>query len=184
MISLAPLKAIPAPYAQEQLSVAYVSAICAQAGLNILKASWDDGVDMHVGTTKSLKPAIPRNFFLAVQLKSTCHFTVVNGVLRYFLSRKAYIDLSETSVCPQYLFLYVIPHSRLKWVSSQPIVNDVKSAYITMRHCAFYLRFPQNPPRQPRRSGLTVSIPFANRLTAASLRHLYLREADALRSTR
>lgn len=46
------LKAIPEPTAKEWVSVAYLEAIAAQAGLNSKRPRWDSGIDIEVGSDK------------------------------------------------------------------------------------------------------------------------------------
>lgn len=168
MEPLAALKGIPEATAKEWVSLAYMQGICAQAGLNIGCSKWDDGVDMEIGSTKPVHPGIRyRNFKLIVQLKSTQNWRIKNGEVGYFLKGENYRQLRDPSTLPQYLVLYTMPCSRSRWI----IREECCSCFL---HAAFFLDMEGHPEIRPDATGKTVRVPVANRLTAASLRRLYI----------
>ena len=117
------VKAIPQTTAQEWISVAYVEAIAAQAGLNIKDCRWDDGVDMDIGSNKKL-PGFPniRNLYLVLQLKSTMDWEVKNDHIHFALKASNYTMLRDpASYLPQYLVLYTMPMSRIQWIRHENI---------------------------------------------------------------
>lgn len=174
-----PLYGIPENKAKEWVSLSYLEAITAQVGLNISNTKWDDGLDMHIGSTKPLVPNFNcRNFWLALQVKSTADWAISNGKIPFFLKQSNYDQLRASSLMPQFLILYTFPQhrdGRSSWVYQAP-------EHVEFRSRAFYLDLTNQPPLSARsngrrRVGRTVHVPVASRLTAVSLRNLYVNYA-------
>jgi hypothetical protein len=178
----APLAAIPANIAKEWVSVAYVTAIAAQVGLNITTTKWDDGVDLTLGSTKPVVAGFElQNLWISLQMKSTENWEIEDNHIRYFLKQSNYDKLRARSVSRQFLVLYTLPkdQSRARWILQKP-------EHVEFSSRAFYLDLLNQPElavkaNGRRRCGKTLRIPIANRLTACSLHKLY---ADAAEWTR
>lgn len=174
-----PLSAIPTNIAKEWVSVAYVTGIAAQVGLNITKSVWDDGIDMTLGSTKPVVTGFDcRNLWISLQLKATENWEIDNGHLRFFLKQSNYEQLRARSLTRQFLVVYTLPkdRSRSRWILQ-------KSEHVEFSSRAFYLDLLNAPQltvkaNGRRRCGKTVRIPVANRLTACSLHKLYLDAAE------
>jgi hypothetical protein len=170
------LKAIPEATAKEWVSVAYVEAITAQAGLNVKTCRWDDGIDIEVGSNKPLfgNHRFP-NLYLSLQLKATENWEVdQDGSIKFRLKASNYDLLRQDTYFPRYLVLYTLPHSRAHWIVQRPELVEFRS-------CAFFANLVGSPelrvaPDGRRRASRSVKVPTANRFTAASLLRLY-REA-------
>jgi len=165
--------AIPENAAKEWVSLAYVKAIAAQAGLNINSWSWDDGVDICIGASKTL-PGFPEFFNLDVslQLKATCNWKIKNGAISFPLNASNYDKLrDERTASPQYLVLYTLPPSRTRWIVGEEGSNRFS-------HNAYYISLLNSPALQPRSNGRprktkSVKVPAVNKLNAGSLLRLY-----------
>lgn len=167
--------AIPEAQAKEWVSLAYLQAICAQAGLNMSDCAWDDGIDLYIGASKACNLGNIRNQRIALQLKSTTRWRVQGTAVSYQLDVKAYNDLRAQSTCDQYLVLYTLPQQRAMWI-------EHASDHTRLSHTAFYLSLTGRPAVAARHR-TTVTIPLANQLTAASLRQLYEKEIESWRNS-
>lgn len=157
---------------QEWVSIAFVRALCAQAGLNIAAWDWDDGLDLTVGSAKKGYAGVAiRNVKFHLQLKSTSDWTCNNGKIAFRLRKVKYNQLADVSVDPQHLVLYTLPPTRRRWIESR-LENAV------LNHCAYFFTFSgmkQLPVADPEEK-TTIHVATANRLTASELIRLY-REA-------
>lgn len=176
---------IPPAKAQEFVSVAYVRAIVAQAGLNTKTYDWDDGLDLDVG---SKKPAPDGrrypNVWVNLQIKSTSRWRYKDDSLEFWLDRDAYDDLrSVLSPTNQYLVLYTMHHARCSWITHGRIDP---SSPTTFSWQAYYLKLTGLPEIKPfkngrPRAGKTLRIPIANRFTAAAARRMYFDAVERAR---
>lgn len=166
--------AVPQTIAKEWVSVAYVQAIAAQIGLNLKAARWDNGIDLELG---SLHPVATdfqwQNLWICLQLKATANWEIRDGQISFFLEQKNYDCLRQRSISRQFLVLYTMngDGARSMWLRHH-------AEYTQLAGRAYYLDLLNAPPLAPRangrsRTGRTIRIPVANRLTAASLRGLY-----------
>lgn len=159
--------------------MAYVRAITAQAGLNIKSPEWDDGIDLEIGSTKPASNNIKhRNIWISLQLKSSACWKLKNGHIHYFLKKSNYDQLRAESMSDQFLVLYTLPRDpgRFSWITQEP-------DHAAFRSRAFYLSLQDMPDIKSKsngreRSGKTIKIPIENRLTAASLRNIYLKSVS------
>lgn len=166
------------------MSLAYVEAIAAQAGLNIKDCRWDDGVDLDVGSNKPIEglPYI-RNLYLVLQLKSTTRWRIFDNHVHYNLKAPNYEKLRDPFTHqPQFLILYTMPLDRIQWVEH----GDGLS---TFRDTAYYLSLKDMPALQPGRKGKArstqlVRIPITQRLTAGALLDLYKVECERIAEAR
>src|SRR5437764_1157825 len=123
---------IPKNMAQEWVSIAFVRALCAQAGLNISSWEWDDGLDLTVGSAKKGYAGIKiRNVKFHLQLKSTADWEAKNGKIAFRLKTLKYNQLADISVDPQHLILYTLPPVRHRWV-------ETKTDNYVLNHCAYF----------------------------------------------
>lgn len=110
--------AIPETHAKESVSLAYLAAIIAQAGLNVRTWNWDDGIDLEIGSSKHIDGLCLPTLALPFQVKSTEDWKVSNGLIAYRLKLAAYERLRATGqMYPQYLVLYTLPRDREQWVT-------------------------------------------------------------------
>ena len=109
---------------KEDISISYISALCASAGISYDIIRHDDD-----STDGILKKQIFRedgcryNAELRVQLKctsSTSQYTDNGNTITYRLKAKNYNDLCSLSTTPIILGLLVLPEDRNEWVKWSP----------------------------------------------------------------
>lgn len=146
--------------------------MAAQAGLNLQTPNWDDGVDLQIGSTKPAVPSVTaRNVWFSVQLKATQNWEIRSGGIAFFVDRETHEHLRLPSVSPQYLILYTMPISRLRWIT----YHDDHSRF---SHRFFYVSLANEPPigtskRGLLRTGKTIYVPASQIVTAGTLLRLY-----------
>ena len=115
---------------KEQLSIAYISAVCAKAGVLFNTSKNDeDSMDATLSLNLILDDGSTYSSRIAVQLKSTSSLTQYsedNNHIRYKLAVKNYNDLCRRSSFPQFLFLLILPEDEglwLKWSEEELILR-------------------------------------------------------------
>lgn len=168
-------KAIPYTAAKEWISLSYVRAIVAQAGLNARVMDWDDGIDLEVGSNKHSIKMGPHKIkinWVPLQVKSTTKWQYSNGRIEYKLKTTNYDKLREKGIFPsQYLVLYCLPDHRRKWVTHCPNAAHLHSkAYFI--DLAGYAEAPLTRTGN-RPEHVKISIPTNNTLNASAILHMY-----------
>lgn len=170
------LNAIPTPTAKEWVSVAFLEAVAAQAGLNTKRPRWDTGIDIEVGSDRPIfgNRKFP-NLYISLQLKATENWEVVDDKIGFRVDAATYDRLRDSErIWPIYLVLYTLPHSRAHWIVS-------KSECTEFRNKAYFVSLKGLPelrtkPNGERRQSRKIEVPVSNCVSAASLLNLY-REA-------
>lgn len=163
---------IPDKIGKEWVSRHCLQAMAAQAGLNLQTPEWDDGVDLQIGSTKPAVPSVTaRNVWFSVQLKATQNWEIQSEGIAFFVDRQTHEHLRLPSVSPQYLILYTMPISRLRWIT----YHDNHSRF---SHRFFYVSLANEPPigtskRGVLRAGKTIYVPASQIVTAGTLLRLY-----------
>ncbi len=175
MIEVQRLNAIPVAIGKEWMSLAYMQAICAQAGLNINKSVFDNGIDLEVGSNRAIGNLHIRNAYLSIQLKATENWEVDGeGCIIYDLPVKNYNQLrSNVSITHQYLVLFTMPSKTDSWVQYQ-FEDENHEHVIELRHMAYYLSL-KGMPQKSNIASVRVKIPSINRLTTKKLLEMYKR---------
>ncbi|MFN0134650.1 MAG: DUF4365 domain-containing protein [Phycisphaerae bacterium] len=163
---------IPESHAKEALSVAYVHAVIAQAGLNVKHWKWDDGIDLEIGSSKPVAGKTLPTFGLPVQIKSTQNWRRTDSYVYVKLRAKNYEQLRQHySLCPQYLVVYLLPRARSRWICYRGECSEF--------HCgAYYMDLAGQPALGAAKDGatrtsITIGIPVSNRFTSRDLRRLF-----------
>ncbi|MGD9690401.1 MAG: DUF4365 domain-containing protein [Phycisphaerales bacterium] len=175
------LKAIPEPTAKEWVSVAYLEAVAAQAGLNTKRPRWDSGIDIEVGSDRSMFGNLRfPNLYISFQLKSTENWEVADGSIDFRVDAATYDRLRDNDrIWPIYLVLYTLPHSRAHWIVSKPECAE-------FRNRAYFVSLKGLPELRARADGKrrgsrTIRVPATNHLSAASLLRLYREACEVAR---
>ncbi|MDD5327956.1 MAG: DUF4365 domain-containing protein [Phycisphaerae bacterium] len=178
MVEFQRLEGIPETTGKEWMSLAYLRAICAQAGLNIRDWKFDNGIDLNVGSSKPIGSNGIANVFLALQLKATERWKVEgDGHIKYDLPIKNYNQLRRESLCPQYLVLFALPSGVGNWIKYQ--FEHINHEHVVeMRHMAYYLSLLGQPAVENTET-IRIDIPVKNKLTAEVLINLYQAFAKA-----
>lgn len=124
---------ITVQHQKESLGQAYVRAVVAKAGFNIAVSEHDYGVD---GLIKDVADRGGRyfetGFGINFQLKSSVDVVFEDGFVVYDLESKNYNDLVyETTMLPNILVLFVLPHDEQLWL-------NVDREHLSIRHCAWW----------------------------------------------
>ena len=105
---------------KEELSICYISAIAANAGIDYETLRHDDdSTDGMIKKWIDLPNAEPIHSLLSVQLKSTSSesmYTEDAKEIRYSLKVKNYNDLRQRSTTPIILCLLILPSERQEWL--------------------------------------------------------------------
>jgi hypothetical protein len=166
------LNGIPENIGKEWMSLAYLRAICAQVGLNMSRAEFDNGIDWYIGSIPSLNGESLANSFLAIQLKATQNWQVEDGgFFKYNLPIKNYNLLRTESRSPQYLVVFTLPSNLESWIKYQWESVDHEHI-IELRHMAYYLNL-RGLPATDNQESITIQIPVSNKLTSQVLGQLY-----------
>jgi hypothetical protein len=150
----------------EGLSRAYLQAVAAQAGVNVLFQLFDYGtdvslraVDVRDGQYEDAGEAID------VQLRSTTRAIVRDDAIAYDLDVRTYEYLRRSPVSgPRILVLLVMPEAEGEWL----VQNE---AELRLRRCAYWLSLRGADPSSAA-SSVRVSIARANVFDATALTQL------------
>jgi hypothetical protein len=175
-------KAIPDSTAKEWLSVAYVEAIAAQAGLNISNLRWDDGIDLELKSNKGglfLDNYRIQANVVRLQIKATTDWELRGNQIQFRLRNKNLQDLSEKTWPPIYLVLDTMPDRRFEWIQH----DDDCTRFMSRAFFLDLVASPQalsgdEPPPDGKRK---ISVPCSNLLTAGVMRQLFKNSAEYLR---
>ncbi|MBT9588267.1 DUF4365 domain-containing protein [bacterium] len=151
---------------KEALSIAYVEAISARAGVNIAFAARHD-----YGIDGSFRPVVivgnqrcETGHHLNFQLKATTRWTVEGDHVLYPMEVRTYNHLvriaSELGACPTVLLLLCLPDGPDNWLSHS-------SDQLILRRCCYYLRLQGSESSNT--DNVTVRIPTHQHLSPESL---------------
>ena len=143
----------------EQLSIAYVRAVAAQAGWKFCEIEPDtDSVD---GILMSDIGSCPRIEF---QLKSTARDIMRDDGLHFPLPIKNYKDLRKETDVPRILIVMWMPKNEADRL------NQTRNE-LCMRHCCYWVSLEGMPEKQNKTS-VTVFVPVGNVFDAAQLNNM------------
>lgn len=145
---------------KEKFSVAYITAVVAVAGFELLAGTDVQSDDFQIASDQRDREgefAFPR---FEVQLKCTSQQRWRDGALAFRLSRKNYDDLRQKSILPRLLVVVVVPDDRAQWLEQD-------THRLVMRHCAYWVSLHGQPPITG--ASTTVKVPAANLFTVAAL---------------
>ena len=152
--------------AKENLSVAYVKAMCAAACVNFSTVDTDNESNdiTLVGQNFNGKWKRPR---LIVQLKTTSKLSYVdhdNQQLHYPLSIKNYNDLRETDDLPKILVVLLCPENNSEWVHWSALGTKI-------RFSAYWVDLA-GKQAVPNKSTVTVQIPLEQEFNSITILEL------------
>lgn len=174
------LSGIPEKIGKEWISLAYLRAICAQAGLNIFELKFDNGIDLDVGSSKPINKVCSANTFISLQLKATKNWAVdSNDNIKYDIPIKNYNQLRVESVQAQYLILFTLPPEQNDWIKYQ-FEHDHEHV-VEVRHMAYYHSL-KGLPKVSNNTKVRIHIPSKNKLTSLALRDLFIKHSTEIHS--
>lgn len=145
---------------EEELSLAYVSAIAAMAGYTTAAPNKDrNGIDIEINAGGDMFPA------LNLQLKATINLgNPICGTYRYALKVKNYQKLIAPAQTPRLLVVLALPQDQMQWLS-------VSAKELVLRRCAYWLNL-RGDPETANKCSITVSIPEDHIFDVETLREL------------
>jgi hypothetical protein len=181
--ALQPAMGLTENNAKEAISIAFLRAVAAQAGLNVRQTGeYDDGLDWDVGSIRRPFQDLPcaPNTWISFQLKATADWALTENGISFWLDRDIYDLLRDECATPVYLLVYTLPLVRDEWINF--CLRDggavMTNHYCELNHTGFFLDLrgagpvPDNDDGMPQ-TGVTVHLPLANRVTARTLLGLY-----------
>ena len=140
----------------EQLSLAYIRAVAADAGYQVSRPEPDvDSVDGVLLASFGHRPRID------FQAKATAQPVLRNGVIHFALPVKNYDDLRADTRTPRILIVMLMPGDATAWLTQ----NDRE---LCLRRCCYWASLAGRPS-VPNTSSVTVQIPTANMFNRAQL---------------
>ena len=121
---------------QEDLSIAYISAVAAKAGYNCGPPGGHDyGIDVEIRTVETNgNRRIATGFILDIQAKASHNFELSDDGrwVIYDLNVNTYNMLVEKRHTPSILILYCMPPNEDEWVS-------IYEEYTTLKRCGYWV---------------------------------------------
>ena len=145
---------LPDTEIEEELSTAYVKAVCSHAGFIWQDYPRDHGIDGAIQDTASFNGMSRANGYnIEVQVKATTNYTEENGEIVYQLENKTYNDLAEKNVgTERILVLLCLPKLKKEWMT-----QDVDSLII--KKCAYWHYLKGETKKDKLKSKSTIKIP-------------------------
>lgn len=161
---------------KEDLSLAYVQAICAKAGMSLNIRSRDYGIDgtiYDIYYSKHLNTYRESGFALDFQLKSTVTAIINDDEVIYDLEVKNYRDLIETNMGhSRILILYVLPRNEEEWITFSKEETILKG-------CAYWCSL-KGKEDVANTKKIRIRISNKQRLTVDELKHLMELEKEGI----
>ena len=149
----------------EEFSLAYISAVAAQAGYQVTRPKVDlDSVDGVLMASFGRRPRIE------FQAKATARDMLRADSLHFPLPVKNYNELRADTRTPRILIVVLVPQEKDQWVKQT-------TDELCLRHCGYWLSL-EGSPAVPNTSSVSVAIPTTNIFDGAQLGDLMTR-ADA-----
>lgn len=136
---------------QERLSLAYITAVAARAGCQIIESKVDrNGIDA------TIRPIAGAPVQIDIQLKAVSSNIRINGgaTLSFQLDTPTHDKLRRTDAqAPQLLVVYEMPAAQDLWLGVQPTMT-------TLQHAAYWIDLRGKPPVTT--ASTAVHLPAAN----------------------
>lgn len=159
----------------EQMSYAYISALCARNGFSFVKPTPDnDGVDLIIqckgkpdpgcrGTSPSLHAQLKASYANVIPQE--------DGGIKYRLEAKNYnILVDESRITPIILIVLWMEQDENDWL-------ECTKNYLKLTKCAFWVSLKGLPPTE-NAGTKTITIPSDNWLTCDSLKELMIKACN------
>ena len=131
---------------KERFSLAYINAVAARAGFEVLETQVDiDGIDGLIRSTVGRRPQID------FQAKSTSQNVLLDDKLVFPLSRKNYDELRAETVNPRILIVVLLPEKESDWLL-------VEESGLLMRRCGYWISL-RDAPASENTTTVTINLP-------------------------
>lgn len=161
----------------EDMSVAFVQALCAANGYSISKCNHDnDGWDLSIECKgKPAEDSIMYSPAIQVQLKSSYSKIRENedGSISYSLEVKNYKTLIENNrMIPQILVVFYMPQEEEHWIEQTP-------DWLKIKKCAFWISL-RGLTDTDNKESITITLPSDHLLTKDTLKDIMVRTSKQL----
>lgn len=167
MLSAPSIMAIPTTHQQERLSLAYVQAVVANAGAQLLEPTGHEyGIDAYIQGVRRLPNGKfhPTGFMVMAQIKSTITSTIREDVIVYDMEAEAYNKIATMEGPTDcVLILCCLPRDSAEWL----VANEDQ---LILKRCCYWMRIPKAPTTKS--DSKRVFIPRTQTLTAEAVRRL------------
>jgi Domain of unknown function (DUF4365) len=162
---------LPRNVRQEMLSLAYVRAVAARAGVQCVLPELDFGFDLYLrGLERDGHGVRDSGPQIDVQIKSTSQADLRENEIAFDLEVRAYHLLRPLqSGRPRFFILMLLPDDEQLWLNQT-------EEQLVLRKCAYWLSLRGAPATRSKRS-VRVLIPRANLFDAAALQQ-WMAEAN------
>lgn len=144
---------------KERLSLAYINAVAAHAGYQVVETKIDKGsIDGQFSSDDGFCPRID------FQAKATSLDIIRGDNIHFPLTVKNYDDLRANVMLPRLLIVVLLPSSAEDWLAHS-------EDELRVRRCGYWLSLA-GQPQKPNVRSVTVSIPRSQVLDTAQLRAL------------
>ncbi len=156
-------------HTQEDLSLAYISAVAAKAGYNCGRPSGHDyGIDLEIGDVAQIgQRRVDLGYRLHIQAKASRNFIISDDdkCILYDLKIAAYnMLILEDRGTPAILVLYCMPSDEDDWLS-------VYEEYTILKHCGYWISL-RWMPASTNKETQRIEIPKGQMFTDSSLKSL------------
>jgi hypothetical protein len=156
-------------HCQEDLCLAYISAVAAKAGFNCGRPSGHDyGIDVEISYVVQVgNKRVNLGHNLHIQAKASQNFrtSVEENCIVYDLDVEAYnMLILENRGTPAILVLYCMPTDENEWVS-------VDEQYTTLKHCGYWISLRGRDASTNNRTQ-SIKIPKVQMFTESSLKDI------------
>lgn len=153
---------------KQELSISYMKAISASAGMTCEIRGIDYGIDgsIHDIVYDARRRAYrDSSFGIDFQLKSTVNAHLKNDTFLYDLESKNYLDLINMNVGrSRILILYVLPRDKMQWV-------EVSHTETIIKKCAYWCSL-RGLPEVENTNTVRIKVPANQLLTSDELKRL------------
>ena len=157
---------------KEELSISYLNALCACAGIDMEQMKHDDDSrDVMIKALITRNDGAPIHTSLQIQLKSTSqNLIVTNGLIHYPLKIKNYNDLKADTTVPIILALLILPEKENDWLKHT--IDE-----LIIRKCMYWIDLSKCPDVDNEKF-VTVYVPETNYMDCNALKELLNKIAE------
>lgn len=157
---------IPSEHMKERLSIAYISAVAAKAGVACrITTAPEYGTDLHLVKINHINGKfVDTGWILNCQVKSTSNWEFQSNQIAYDMETDAFNKLAEwDGSTPCILVLFCLPKVSDKWLT-------VDENELIMKNCCYWIKI--NEPPTTNKSKKRVFVPRSQLLTPNTINDL------------
>jgi hypothetical protein len=144
---------IPPEHMKERLSIAYVSAVAARAGVACRPTTAPEyGTDVHIVKVKKLDNGkyVDTGYILNCQVKATSNFEIQGDNIAYDMDAEDFNKLATWEGGSCVLILFCLPKTSEEWLS----VNEEE---LILKRCCYWAQISDPPTTNKSSRRITIS---------------------------